>query len=127
MDQEEEKSCLSKLRDKVRSQDSFGIPVQLNLRKEATHNTFLGGCCTIMAVLVMLAFIAGELIQLCFTNNYSSGYQVDYLKYGHGETVVYSLTPEQFTIGFSVIDRNESVLPHDELEKIIGFYYLSTD
>ena len=71
MDHEEEASCLSKLKDKVRSQDSFGIPVQLNLRKEATHNTFIGGCCTIMAVLVMLVFIAGELIQLCFTNNFS--------------------------------------------------------
>ena len=41
--------------------------------------------------------------------------------------MVYSLTPEQFTIGFSVIDRNESALSQDELEKIIGFYFLAAD
>ena len=80
-----------------------------------------------MAVLVMLVFIAGELIQLCFTNNFSSGYKVEYLNYGHGDEDVYSLSPDQFSLGFSVIDRNENTLSEDELEKIIGFYYLATD
>ena len=69
--EQEEASCMSKFKDKVRNQDSFGIPVQLNFKKEATHNTFVGGCCTILAVSLMGLFILGELIQLFFTNSFN--------------------------------------------------------
>ena len=55
--QEEQETCFSKLKGRVRSHDTFGIPVQLNFNKESTHNTFLGGCCSILAMVLMTVFI----------------------------------------------------------------------
>lgn len=57
----ENPSAWTKCRRKIREQDSFGIPVQLNLNKQATHNTFLGGCCSIIAMIIMALYILGAL------------------------------------------------------------------
>ena len=70
---------MTRCKAKVRDRDSFGIPVQLNFNKEATHNTFVGGCCTILAVIIMSLYIIAMLIQLIFTNNFSQQTWYDYL------------------------------------------------
>ena len=37
---------------KIREQDIFGVEVNLNLNKESQHNTFIGGFCTIILLLI---------------------------------------------------------------------------
>ena len=41
--------------------------------------------------------------------------------------MVYSLAPEEFTIGFSLIDRNEVQKTPEEISKIIGMFFLAVD
>ena len=50
---------MSRCGKKVRESDLFGIPVQLNIEKQGTHNTFVGGCCSIIMLVVLLSFVIG--------------------------------------------------------------------
>ena len=73
----EEISCSKRCRAKVRGWDEFGVPVQLNINKDATHKSFAGGICSIFAFTIMLAFISTEVAQLLFVRSFSQGISID--------------------------------------------------
>ena len=56
---EENDSCSRRFRHKVRKCDQFGIPAQLNINRQATHNTCIGGTCSIFAVIVLGIYTLG--------------------------------------------------------------------
>ena len=39
----------------------------------------------------------------------------------------YTVSPEEFTLAFSVIDRNEVKVSPEDLENYIGFFYIVLD
>ena len=59
-----------KFQRKVRGFDSFGIPVQLNFNKQATHNTVFGGVCSLAISLVLLTIVYSEIFKIFFELNF---------------------------------------------------------
>ena len=72
--------CWPRCKGKVREFDQFGVPVQLNFNKEAAHNTFIGGVCTIIFAVLMAMIVIGELITLFFMKNFSMATSTEFLK-----------------------------------------------
>ena len=56
---------------KIREQDIFGVEVNLNLNKESQHNTFIGGCCTVILLLISALIFTQQMYYLWFTKSYS--------------------------------------------------------
>lgn len=94
MTEAEETSGWAKCRRKIREQDVFGIPVQLNLNKQATHNTFLGGCCSIFATIFMVFFIFGQLYQLFFQDQFKTNLEIGNIPRGVENAQTYQLSPQ---------------------------------
>ena len=78
----------------VRGFDSFGVPVQLNFNKQATHNTALGGCCSIIAATLMIMFISLELLGLFLTNSYNTQSSSDFITNRENNAPIYTLNPD---------------------------------
>ena len=58
-------------RNMVKSCDQLGVPVSLNLNGNSTHKTFLGGCCSIFATILLLIILTSEVSSVFFKLNYS--------------------------------------------------------
>ena len=63
--------CGDKTVNFVSSCDQLGVPVSLNLNKKSTHQTFPGGCCSIMAIVLIFTVFVSEISQVFFELNYS--------------------------------------------------------
>ena len=48
---------------------------------------------------------------------------LNFLAYSGDDMETYTVKPEEFTLAFSVIDRNEVKLSLEDLGKYIGFFY----
>ena len=65
----------------VRGWDQLGVPVSLNLNKQSTHQTFLGGCCSLLAIGLILFLLYSEIMQVV-RMNYDESITFDYMKVG---------------------------------------------
>ena len=52
---------------------------------------------------------------------------LDFLPYSGDDMQTYTVSPEEFTLAFSVIDRNEVKVSPEDLENYIGFFYIVLD
>lgn len=71
----------------------------------------------------MLLFIVGALYQFFFRQNFASSAQIDGIQTGEQYEEIYNLSPEQFTLAFSVLDDNADKVSEEQLARYIGFYY----
>jgi len=62
--------CL-KFVDSVTSWDQLGVPVTLNLNKKGAHQTFPGGCCSLIAIGFLLVILYAEIKNVFFDLQYS--------------------------------------------------------
>ena len=55
----------------VTNWDQLGVPVTLNLNKKGAHQTFPGGCCSLIAIGILLLLLYAEINLVFFELNYS--------------------------------------------------------
>ena len=56
--------CFEKIAEKISLIDQLGVPVSLNLNKQAYQKTSLGGCCSLIVVLIILITCMSEIFQV---------------------------------------------------------------
>ena len=49
---------------------------------------------------------------------------LDFLPFSGDDMKTYTVSPEEFTLAFSVIDRNEFKVSPEDLGNYIGFFYI---
>ena len=59
-------------RNAIASFDQLGVPVSLNLNGSSTHKTWLGGCCSIFAIILLMIVMYAEVTQVFLELNYSN-------------------------------------------------------
>ena len=52
---------IDKIFDFIRKRDQIGVPVSLNLNGNSSHQTSIGGCCSLFAMLMILAVVFSEI------------------------------------------------------------------
>ena len=72
------------MQERIIGIDQIGVPVTLNLNKKATHQTFAGGCCSLIAICLILAVLVSQVMQVFVNLNYSETVEISYLRYGDG-------------------------------------------
>ena len=98
--------------------------MSLNLTKQSQHNTCIGGCCSIILVLGCVLVFAQKIFILFFTKSFSQHSQMlqaDAMNTTSADA--FQIEPDQFTLAFSIIDRNEPYLGMDGLAPYINFMY----
>jgi len=53
--------------------DNFGVPINLKIKSKDVHMTPYGGCCSIIAGLIMYSFLIQQVILLYMSPDYSVG------------------------------------------------------
>lgn len=123
---EKDQTRWRRLKASIRDWDEFGVPVQLNFNKDATHKSCIGGLCSIFALIIMTVFIVVTLCQLIFVRNFSQGLQTDHMDPQNPD--VYTLTPTDFTFAFNIEDRgNFFEGSKEEMLKYIDFYFYTIE
>ena len=68
----------------IRSFDQLGVPVTLNLNKQGSHQTFLGGCCSILAIILIMFVFVSTTLAVFVEFNYDIAEEVSYLRLSDG-------------------------------------------
>ena len=56
----------------IRSCDQLGVPISLNLNQQSVHKTRLGGCCSLVAISVLLLVFYSNMIEVVQQNTETS-------------------------------------------------------
>ena len=56
--------CFGNIAEKISYIDQLGVPVTLNLNKQAKQKTSLGGCCSLLVVLIITITCMTEIFQV---------------------------------------------------------------
>ena len=100
------------------------MEVSLNLNKQSQHNTCIGGCCSIILVLGCVLVFAQKMFILFFTKSFSQDTQMIHADAMNTTSAdAFHIEPDQFTLAFSIIDRNDPPLGMDGLAPYINFMY----
>jgi len=59
-----------KISEFVKGLDQTGVPITLNLNGETTRKTFVGGCCSLMVILLILVIFGAEINNLFFNHSF---------------------------------------------------------
>ena len=62
----------------------MGVPISLSLEKQTTHQTILGGCCSIFAIGFLLFIFYSEIQQVFFQLNWDETNQISYMRQDDG-------------------------------------------
>lgn len=76
--------CYGRGSEMIRSQDMIGVPIVLNMNSKSTHQTFLGGCCSICAMLLILIVFTAMMLEVFVNLNYDEKATISYLRYSDG-------------------------------------------
>ena len=58
----------------IRSCDQLGVPISLNLNQQSIYKTKLGGCCSLIAIVVLLIVFYINMIEVVQQNTETSSY-----------------------------------------------------
>ena len=91
--------------------DMFGSPPKLTYRKEASYGTAVGGLCTILAILIIMFFMASELYGLVVRPTYNQNKQTQFIP--QDTQVPYNIKTTEGVLAISFLDYHtpESEVP----------------
>ena len=64
------------LREKLVGLDQTGITPSLYYRRESSYGTAIGGCCSVIAVLLVLFFVTSEMYGLVVAPSYNQNIEM---------------------------------------------------
>ena len=76
--------CNARSREMIRSQDQVGVPIALNMNSKSTHQTLLGGCCSICAVVLTLIVLSSTMMEVFVNLNIEQTVNMNYIRYNDG-------------------------------------------
>ena len=85
----------------IKRQDLFAIPVQLNYKGRHSFTTLIGGCCSILLVLLSIALFIYSSIDFFNDPSFSSNASVSYITYSE-ETEPYTMQTDKTTLAVRI-------------------------
>ena len=87
--------------DFVKRQDLFAIPVQMTYKGERGFSSFIGGCCSIVFVLIVMALFGVYTHDFYMNPQFSSSASVSYITYDEN-TLPYYLPAKRSTMAINL-------------------------
>ena len=84
--------------DRLRRIDLFGLPVNLTYEGDFTFNTACGGLASLIVIMILLAQISLEVLDLVINHKMSYQTTYDYFDYGETNTQEWILNTKQETL-----------------------------
>ena len=95
---------------KIKEKDLFSVPVQLTYKGDRDHQTFVGGCCSIMLLMTTIIWFVVGVLSVLSNPTFTSDASMYYEKYGPNVTA-YNLTEFQSIAGsMTSTDRTETIV-----------------
>lgn len=78
--------CRGRMSELIRSRDQLGVPVSLNMNGSHLHQTFVGGCCSVIVIVMICSLFISSMLQVFVNFNYSLMAEDSYMRMndGHG-------------------------------------------
>ena len=100
----------------IRGLDFFAVPVQLTYKGQKSFNTLLGGCCSLLIILVFLTYAIIDLHEL-IKNPILTGVNYEYYTPRAENTKKYDILTNDFTMAYLVDHTHfsETKMTSDEI------------
>ena len=108
----------------VKRVDYTGVPVTLSLRGEGDHKTFVGGCCSLIVILLTLLIITSEWSTVFFNTKFNMQEEVNYLQEAteRDRKGAFNVASEEFIPAMLYWNRNTKVDDINSYLKANYFY-----
>ena len=115
--------CKDKMAERVRSQDQLGVPVSLSMNGSNMHQTWLGGCCSIISLGLIFFLFVSSMFQVFVNFNYSLMEETTYLRVNDGHEP-FKISTEDVIPAIQIVNfsRSNSTLT---ISDYVVFYQLN--